>query len=528
MSNLKFNEIRALGLAEYFYRLAEQSGDVFWIKSADYKKQIYISPAFESIWGVSCKSLYEDPSLWVSSMLPEDRERLHHDCLNRTAEPLKTDIFEKKYRIVRPDQSIRFIHDVSFALFDADGKCFGYAGTCRDVSKDMLHKQELEEAKQTAEIANQGKADFLAMMSHELRTPLNAVLGITQILQMKTLSKELQEYISIISMAGNSLLSLVNDVLDFAKLEVGQLSFSNDPIDLYLLISQVVQSLKHQAKEKGTDLLLDYNDHVPRFIVGDAKRIRQIIVNLIGNAIKFTEQGRIDVLITCKNQTHEKALFYIEIKDTGIGIPANKLDFIFGKFNQIESVNFHEHSGVGLGLSITKQLLEKMGSEIKVKSECGKGSVFYFTLSLPLQKKLFSLNEVQKFNPKIDYTKLKLDLLLVEDNFINQTIAKNMLQEIGCTLDIVDTGEAAIAQLNLKHYDAILMDIGLPDINGFELALQVRQETAHKQKPILALTAHILEADKQKCFSAGMNGIITKPLCYEELIENLYILCKAS
>src|SRR3990167_9895787 len=212
------NDIRASSLANYFYKLAEQSQDVFWIKSTDYKEKIYISPAFEKSWGISCQSLYDDPSLWITAMYPEDRERLQHDCSSRIAPARIGEIFEKNYRIVRPDNTIRWIKDTSFGLFDEEEKCFGYAGICKDVSKDVLHRQELQEAKQNAEMANQAKADFLAKMSHEFRTPLNAIMGMTQIMNKKGMAPEFEEYLSLISQAGNTLLSFVTDILDFAKI----------------------------------------------------------------------------------------------------------------------------------------------------------------------------------------------------------------------------------------------------------------------------------------------------------------------
>lgn len=519
----KIDDVRASALAAYFYKMAEQSQDVFWIKSQDYTEQIYISPAFETIWGYSCQSLYENPSLWIDAMLPEDRNRLQNDCSSRTGPPDKSDIIEKNYRIQRPDQSIRWIRDISFGLFDADNQCFGFAGTCKDVSKDVLHRQELEEAKQYAEMANQAKSDFLAMMSHELRTPLNAILGMTQIMMRKNLQTEMQEHLSIITMAGNNLLSLVNDVLDFAKLEIGQLSFSSDPIDLYLLCSQVIQSLVHEAKTKNTILSLHYHENNPTLVIGDAKRIRQIFINLISNAIKFTENGHIHVRVNTAAETDTSVAFHVDVEDTGIGIPESKIEYIFGKFNQIESIHQRRQCGAGLGLAITKQLVERIGGAISAKSEVGRGSTFTFTLPLPKQaSSAIPSYQVTEFSENAARQILNVNLLLVEDNPINQKIAQLMFEDIGCQVDIAESGHEALEKLVHEHsYQAIFMDIGLPDINGFELAARIRQAAHNQHIPIIAMTAHILESDKQKCFSSGMDDVITKPITYDDLYQSL-------
>lgn len=519
------NAIRASSLAKYFYKLAEQSQDVFWIKSEDYSEQIYISPAFEGIWGMSCQELYDNPALWISAMHPEDRARLQHDCSSRKGPPKIGEILEKNYRIVRPDQSTRWIKDISFGLFDDDGNCFGFAGTCKDVSKDVLHKQELQNEKIKAEVANQAKADFLAKMSHEFRTPLNAILGVMQVMSTKQQTPEYQEYISLINQAGSSLLALVSDILDFAKLEVGELSISNDPLDFYILVSQVIKSFSYQVKNTNIDLQLDYPESVPKLVIGDAQRIRQILTNLINNAIKFTENGHVRVRVRCQNPVVDKPVFYVDVIDTGIGISENNFGFIFEKFGQVASVHSRRHQGSGLGLPIVKNLLEKLGGNISVESEVGKGSKFSFTLPMQLQDgyvaKSYEQDEYSAFDSG-DMQKLNLNCLLVEDNKINQKIAKLMLNEIGCSVDVANSGIDALSRLSAdQKYDTILMDIGLPDMDGFEVASAIRKNDSFKNIPIIAMTAHALECDREKCYSSGMNGVIIKPIPYEKLYEAL-------
>lgn len=523
MSNI--NAEQASSLAKYFYRLAEQSQDVFWFKSKDYSEQIYISPAFEEIWGISCQSLYDDPSLWITAMHPEDRERLQHDCSGRTAPMRPGEIIEKNYRIVRPDDSMRWIKDTSFGLYDGSGNCFAYAGTCKDVSKDVMHQQELQNEKIKAELANQAKADFLAKMSHEFRTPLNAILGISQIMATKNLPAEIQEYVSLINQSGQNLASFVNDILDFAKLEIGELSFSSDPLDLHLLASQVMNSFSYQASASNITLKLDYAANAPKLVIGDAKRIRQILTNLLSNAMKFTDEGMININVTCQRQEGNRGLFHISVQDTGIGISENNFKFIFEKFGQVPSLHQRRHQGTGLGLSIVKELVERVGGTVSVESVFGKGSTFSFTMPLQIQDSMLEnilSAELKSAKPDLPQEKLNLNLLLVEDNITNQKIAKIMLEGIGCEVDIVNNGEEAVTRLRDPHtYDTILMDIGLPDMDGYEVANMIRKNDLFKKIPIIAMTAHAIDTDKQKCFTSGMNDVIIKPIQYETLYATL-------
>ncbi|HTM62976.1 MAG TPA: ATP-binding protein [Gammaproteobacteria bacterium] len=523
MSNI--NPEQASTLAKYFYKLAEDSQDVFWFRSIDYTEQIYVSPGFEDIWGITCQKLYDDPGVWISAMHSEDRERLRYDCSSRTAPMKPGEVIEKNYRIVRPDNSIRWIKDTSFGLFDDNGKCFAVAGTCKDVSKDVLHQQELQNQKQIAEMANQAKADFLAKMSHEFRTPLNAILGIGQILTQKELPPEVQEYVSIINQSGNILAAFVNDILDFAKIEIGEMSFSSEPFDLHVLFSQVMKSFEYQADAAKIKLTLDYPANIAKQVIGDAKRVRQILTNLVNNAMKFTDEGEVKVGVSCQKNNDNKGVFSVQVIDTGIGISENNHKFIFEKFGQIPSAHQRKHQGTGLGLSIVKELVERIGGNITVESKLGKGSTFTFSLPLQLQDSPLEnfIDTKKKASHPINVDgKLGLNLLLVEDNITNQKIAKIMLEGIGCEVDIVNNGEEALSKLNASQsYDTILMDIGLPDMDGYEVASRIRKRDHLKNIPIIAMTAHAIESDKQKCLVSGMTDVIIKPIPYQTLYETL-------
>lgn len=511
--------------ASIFFRFfAERVPAAFWARDISCNEQLYLSPGYEKIWARSRESLYCNPTSWFDTLHPEDREKASNAERFRALNELGPDTqYEFRYRIYTPEREIRWVKDTSFPIYNEDNKFIGFAGIAEDITKEVLHEKALREAIQRAEVANQAKSDFLAMISHELRTPLNAILGMSQILKMKNLPNGLEEYIDIISNAGNNLLSLVSDILDFARLEAGKLSFSNEPFDLKALFTQIVHSMQYQAREKKLELILEYPCDNTSLVLGDANRVRQVLVNLIVNAIKFTEKGYIKVIVNCLKKTKTKGWFEVSVIDTGIGIREENLKKLFEKFNQIDSIYHRKHRGIGLGLAITKQLVETMGGNIQVESVFGKGSTFKFTLALKLKAqsenddKIVTSSTNMK-NSVLERFQYHLKILLVEDNLINQKIAKLMLEDFGCQVDIIDNGQSVMEKLNtLFHYDLIFMDVGLPDISGFDIVSRLRQEETLKEMPIVAMTAHILERDRQQAFIAGMNSIIAKPISYEEI-----------
>lgn len=507
--------------SHYFRFFAEKVHAVFWARDDSCNKQIYLSPGYEKVWGRSRESLYSNPDSWLDTLHPDDREKASNAMRFQALNEFGPDTqFENYYRIHTPSGEIRWIKDTSFPIQDESNQFIGFAGVAEDITKEVLHKQELQEAKLRAEVANQAKSDFLAMISHELRTPLNAILGMAQILKMKGLSSELQEYVDIISNAGNSLLSLVSDILDFARLEAGKLTFFNEPFDLHALFVQIVQSLQYQAREKKIALLLEYKPNLPNAVLGDANRVRQVLVNLLSNALKFTEEGYIKVIVDCLSRTENQAVFEIKVIDTGIGIKEEKIATLFQKFNQIDSIYHRKHRGIGLGLAITKELVETMNGQINVKSEYNKGSEFCFTLTFKLQPSHIDYqNPINKSAQLFPHrSKFNLNILLVEDNLINQKIAKVMLEDFGCHVDIIDNGKEVIDKIpSLLQYQLIFMDVGLPDISGFEIVSRLRKEPSLKDLPIVAMTAHILERDRQQAFEAGMNKVVAKPISYDEI-----------
>ncbi len=519
------HRLEELEQASRFFRFfAERTQAVFWARDDFCAKQLYLSPGYEKVWQRSRESLYQNPNSWADTIHPDDRDKTSASTRLTTLEEVGPEVqFEDRYRIFTPNGEMRWIKDISFPIQDEKKNFIGFAGIAEDITKEVLHEQELREAKLRAEVANQAKSDFLAMISHELRTPLNAILGMAQILKTKNLPGDLQDYVDIITNAGGSLLSLVSDILDFARLEAGKLSFSDEPFDLRKLFQQIVFSMQYQAQEKDLEIILDYPSNLPSLVIGDANRVRQVLVNLLNNAIKFTEQGHIKIAVQNVEINDTKCLFEVAVSDTGIGIQQDKLENIFEKFCQIDSIYNRKHGGIGLGLTITKELVAAMGGDIRVDSQFNKGSIFKFTLSLQLQ----TLPATDDHLPEIDYLALKeskyhLRVLVVEDNVINQKIAQVMLEDLGCQVCIAENGKEVLEQIDtLIEYDLIFMDIGLPDISGFDIVAKLRQAPALRDVPIVAMTAHILERDKQQAVLAGVNCIVAKPISYGSIAKVL-------
>ena len=509
--------------ASHFFRyFAEKIPAVFWARDDTCNQQLYLSPGYEKVWGRKRETLYENPNTWLDTLHPDDRHiasnnRRFETLVERGAEVQ----YEYRYRIIVPSGEVRWIKDTSFPIHDDNHSFIGFAGIAEDITKEVLYERELVEAKQRAEVANQAKSDFLAMISHEIRTPLNAIIGMAQILKTKGLNPELNEYVDIINHSGNSLLSLVSDILDFARLEAGKLTFNSEPFDLHGLLDQVIHSMQYQAREKNLSLKLEYINDLPHLLMGDVNRVRQAVVNLLSNAIKFTEQGGITVRVQSEMVSETNVKVIVGVKDTGVGIRADKIGTLFEKFSQIDSIYQRKHRGIGLGLAITKELIQNMGGNIQVTSEVGVGSEFTFTLllSIPDHRNKETISAVHAHAPRSRY---RCKVLLVEDNVINQKIAKVMLEDFGCEVDIYDNGGDVLRNINnLQQYQLIFMDVGLPDLSGFDIAKRLRLEPGLSEIPIIAITAHILSHDREQAKLAGMDHMIAKPISYEEIAAAL-------
>ncbi|HCD52342.1 MAG TPA: hypothetical protein DEQ34_07840 [Balneolaceae bacterium] len=369
----------------------------------------------------------------------------------------------------------------------------------------------LEKAKETAEAASVAKTHFLSTMGHELRTPLNAVIGFSELLLDSKSDEEKKQFATTIKKSGENLLGIINNILDFTKIESEDLVLDKKPTHVPNLLADTVRMLGSLTDSKKVQLSFRYDDGLSQFIEADPARLRQILINLIGNAIKFTDEGEISVQVTSTSSIAEKGQILFIIKDTGIGIPDDKLDLLFDRFSQLDGDRSRKYGGTGLGLAITKLLIEGMGGRIWVQSEVGKGTTFYFTIKANF---IDSVAEPEVNNDlELDSIRTNLNILIVEDNKINQTVAVKVLERFGFAADVAENGIEAIELVKQHPYDLILMDMNMPGMDGLEATGHINNMTDLDPKPvIIAMTANATLEDKADCFNAGMVDFIPKPI----------------
>ncbi|MFY0482927.1 ATP-binding protein [Flavobacterium sp. PLA-1-15] len=375
---------------------------------------------------------------------------------------------------------------------------------------------ELRHQTHVANLAVAAKDIFLANMSHEIRTPMNAIIGFTDLLAQSNLDPAQSVYINNVQTAGDNLLTLINDILDLSKIESGNLSIETHPFNLKNTLKHIYDLLKVKATEKDLEFNLFLDADMPEFIAGDKGRLNQIIMNLAGNAVKFTHEGEVTISVKKTAETEDKYTIRFSVKDTGIGIPEDKLQTIFERFSQAEESTTRLYKGTGLGLNIVQQLVELQNGTIEVKSKMGRGSEFFFSLDF----KKVDLSEMIPAQEVVSPQKSveKLNILLCEDNILNQNLAKSVIRNFGFDLDIANNAAECIDMLLNNKYDVILMDLQMPIRDGYQTTTFIREELK-LDIPIIAMTAHSLVGEQQKCLDAGMNGYITKPYKQADLLN---------
>ena len=371
-----------------------------------------------------------------------------------------------------------------------------------------------ERAAQLAE-ATHAKSDFLARMSHEIRTPLNGILGMTQMLQLSKLTPEQRKYAEIIRQSGDSLLTIINDVLDISKIEAGKLELTRDTFDLAAMVNETLNLLEPEATRQGLFLVRNIARDIPSRLVGDAGRLRQILTNLVGNAIKFTETGHVAVKVRAGPPSTQHQDITIQVSDTGIGISVQHREQIFDAFSQAADTD-RDRGGTGLGLAITRELVRLMSGSLSVRSNVGQGSIF--TLRLPMALDTESQDTQTPDTTSLADSLIDADILVAEDNQINRLFAEEALGYLGCRVTSVPDGRQAVEAYQTGHYDAILMDIQMPDIDGIDATRSIRQSEAHGAHiPIIAMTANALKGEHERCIDAGLDDYISKPYDLHEL-----------
>ncbi|MBF0396746.1 MAG: response regulator [Desulfobacterales bacterium] len=393
----------------------------------------------------------------------------------------------------------------------------------KDFINNKLIKQEKEnaqKAREIAEAANQSKSQFLANMSHEIRTPMNAIIGLTELSLQTNLTSKQEDYLVKIKNSSRSLLGIINDILDFSKIEAGKLDLEFIEFDLNNILDNVSNIISFKAQEKGIELSFNTDKDVPVYLIGDPLRLGQVLINLTNNAVKFTDSGKIIIETTIIREEEKQIILKFSVKDTGIGMNQDQIKKIFQSFTQADLSTTRKYGGTGLGLTISKKLVEMMGGEIIVESEPQKGSSFSFSVSLNKSKN----QKKQAKESPIDIQGINFSgtkILLVEDNKINQQVAMELLEHKGFLVSIANNGREAIEIINHNTFNAVLMDIQMPEIDGFETTKLIRKISKFVDLPIIAMTAHALSEEKEKCFDSGMNDYVSKPIDPDKLFSTL-------
>lgn len=407
-----------------------------------------------------------------------------------------------------------------------DNQITGHVVVFRDMRLQKSAEDELRRAKELAEDAAATKANFLATMSHEIRTPLNGVIGTATLLSDTHLDDTQQQYVTTLKRSAEVLLSLINDILDFSKMDAGKVQLESTPFSLNVLLHDLDSMFHDQFQQKGLKAYYQLDPQLPQWLLGDEHRLRQVMINLIGNALKFTEQGGVFVRVQLLEQHDQhQSLIRFSVKDTGIGISPAAQARLFEAFTQADSSTTRQFGGTGLGLTISKKIVELMQGHLQVTSTEGKGSQFFFDIRLtktdcPVTQAP-SAAPISQADPHDKY------LLLVEDNKINQLVAGKFLQKFGYQYDIAENGAQALERMQTKAYDAILMDCQMPVLDGFEATKRIRllEQSSQRHVPIIGLTANALEGDREKCLACGMDDFTTKPIKIDELEAKLKQWC---
>ena len=529
ITNLKLAEQARRESEERFRQLAENVRSVFWLQEAGWGRLLYISPAYEEIWGRTCQSLYEQPRSWIDTVHPDDRD-LVFASLERQHRGVST---ETEFRITRPDGSIRWVRCGAFPLQNQTGQVSRIAGLVEDITDRKQFEKELQRAKEAAEAANRAKDDFLANVSHEIRTPMNAIIGMTELVLETPLDEDQRQGLKTVKSAADSLLGIINDLLDFSKIEAGKLDLVHADFSLRCAVGDTLRALAVRAHKKGLELIYQIQPDVPDALIGDAGRLRQVLLNLAGNAVKFTEEGEVVVHVEIAQRDvpppsgeATQVVLKFTVRDTGIGVPHDQQERIFLAFEQEDISTTRKYGGTGLGLTIAARLVALMGGTISVDSAPSQGSNFAFTARFGRQ--LHQPETMLAQPPEPGAAQLhNLPVLVVDDNATNRHILEEWLRDWQMEPTAVADGMAAMDSLwhraaNGRPHALVLLDARMPGADGLTVAAMIRERAELASTRIILLTSGERTGDPTRIRELRIDAQLLKPVQQDELLDTIY------
>jgi PAS domain S-box-containing protein len=510
----KLAEEMLLESEERFRQLAENVEEVLLLFDPQVNKVFYVSPAYEKVWGRSCESLYVHPRSFLEGIHPDDRP-----IIAASLELSNRSRGEWEYRVIRPNGTLRWVWDRAFPIRDSVGRGVRIAELVQDITDRKQVEVATHKAMKAAEDANRAKSEFLANMSHELRTPMNAVIGMTELALATDLNAEQRHYLELVESSADSLLELINHILDFSKIEAGKLELEATPFNLADVLEEALRPLATQAYRKGLEVACALDPAIPSPLLGDPVRLKQILLNLVENAIKFTDHGEVVIRASIDSQSENEIVLHISVADTGVGIPEDKVAIVFEAFTQVDGSSTRRFEGAGLGLAICSELVKMMGGYISVESGPGRGSKFHFTVSLSLGASRASILDLEPRGLLRD-----VPVLVVDDHAASRGVLAEMLRYRGMIPTIVECAEAALAAIQATQSSAspfriALIDAHMPGTDGFALAEQARQIPGFLAPILMMLTPTESGPDANRCRELGIVDYCPKPVWESNMVR---------